>query len=171
MEWKKVNEKLIKDGYRKVSLKTFILPDGRQMDFEIKKEGEAVCILPITKDNKVVLARQFRPGPEKMFLELPGGGLSGDTPLEAAKRELLEETGYAGELRFVSSIPDCGYSSRIRHVFVATDCEKIGKQSPDDTEFIEVVEMPLEDFRNHLRTGQLTDIESGYLGLDFLDLL
>lgn len=172
MEWKKIDERLIKDGYRKILSKCFILPDGERQEFEINKGAEVVCILPITKENKVVLAEQFRPGPEKILLELPGGGiLSDESPTDAVTRELLEETGYTGNIKFVQTIYDCAYSTLIRHVFVATDCEKKQKQNLDKTEFIKIKEMSLKDFRKHLQSGQLTDIEVGYLGLDFLGLL
>lgn len=172
MFWKKHDEKLIRDGFRKILSKTFTLPNGKIQDFEIKKESEVVCVVPITKDKKVVLAKQFRPGPEKIFFELPGGGMEGgESPKEAMERELLEETGYTGNIEFVCSIPIGGYSTGWRHVFAATDCEKVGEQKLDETEFVEVVEMTLEDFRNHLQSGQLSDVHVGYLGLDYLKLL
>jgi ADP-ribose pyrophosphatase len=172
MEWKKIDEKLIKDGWRKIIRRRFVLPDGKEADFEIKKEAEAVCVLPITKNNKVVLAKQFRPGPEKLLLELPGGCVDkNETPEEAIKRELIEETGYTGDIKFVQTILDCGYSTRIRHCFVATGCYKLKDPVPEETEFIEVVEIPLDDFRNHLRSGQLSDVDVGYISLDYLKLL
>lgn len=172
MEWKKIDEKLIKDGWIKVISKTFILPDGKTFEFEVKKEGAAVCVLAITKENKVVLAKQFRTGPEKVLLELPGGKMEeNETPEEAIERELLEETGYKGNVRLVNQILDDAHSTRTRYAFVATDCEKIGETNTDDTEFIEVVELSMDEFRDHLRGGQLSDIETGYLGLDFLKLL
>lgn len=172
MEWKKTAEKLIVNGYRKIILKSFVLPNGQNKDFEIYKEGQAVCVVALTPDNKVVLTKQFRPGPEKVLIELPGGAVdAGETPEQAIKRELLEETGYAGDFQFVQIILDDAYSTRIRQVFVATDCKKIKDQHLDDSEFIEIIEMPLVEFRELLRSGQLTDIEVGYLGLDFLKLL
>ncbi|HBR80295.1 MAG: NUDIX hydrolase [Candidatus Uhrbacteria bacterium GW2011_GWE2_45_35] len=172
MLWQKHDEKLIRDGFRKILSKIFILPNGQKKDFEIKKEGDVVCVVPVTKKEKIILAKQFRPGLEKIFLELPGGGVEQDeTPEMAVKRELLEETGYVGQVEFVCTIPICAYSTGRRHVFVATECEKVGEQKLDDSEFAEVVFMTLGDFRNHLREGQLTDVNVGYLGLDFLNLL
>lgn len=172
MEWKKVDEQLMKDGFRKVCLKTFILPNGKQESFEVKKEGETVCILALTSDDHVILAKQFRVGPEQELMELPGGGVEkGEDPMNAAMRELIEETGFKGELQFVQTILDCGYSTRRRHVFVATNCIRVEKLHLDETEFIDIVEMSLAEFRTHLRSGQLTDIETGYLALDFLKRL
>lgn len=172
LPWQKIDEKLIYDGFRKIVSKTFILPNGQQQDFEIKKEGNIVCVLALTKNKKVILAKQFRPGTEEIFLELPGGAAeAGENPESAVIRELLEETGYSGCVQFVAAIPIGGYSAGYRHVFVATECEKVAEQKLDHGEFVEVLEMDLSDFRNHLRGGKLSDVNVGYLGLDFLNLL
>lgn len=169
--WKKLNENITQVGFRKIRRKTFEMPDGDISDFDIKDEGKVVCILALNKENKVVLTHQFRPGPEKVLLELPGGGIEeGEAPEVAAKREFLEETGYTGDFQFVAESFDCGYSNRVRYHFVATNCHKIQEQELEKDEYAEVVEMSLEDFRKHLQSGQLTDVETGYLGLDFLGL-
>ncbi|MDD5031617.1 MAG: NUDIX hydrolase [Patescibacteria group bacterium] len=148
------------------------MPDNRIVDFDIKQEGPVVCVLALTKNNNIVLAKQFRPGPEKVLLELPGGGVdTGETPEKAARREFLEETGYTGDFQFVGASLGDAYSTLIRYNFVATNCYKKQEQNLEDNEFIEAVEMPLEEFRKHLRSGQLTDITTGYLGLDYLNLL
>ncbi|MCD4705255.1 NUDIX hydrolase [bacterium] len=170
--WKKIKEKIFKAGFRTLLKKTFQLPDNRIVDFDIKYEGPAACVLALTEDNKIILTKQFRPGPEKILLELPGGVIEiNETPTEAMKRELLEETGYTGDFKFVSTSLDCAYSTMVRHNFVATNCRKIQEQNLDKNEFIQVVKMSLNDFREHLRTGELTDIETGYIGLDYLELL
>jgi ADP-ribose pyrophosphatase len=66
----------------------------------------------------------------------------------------------------------CAYSTRISHSFVATDCRQITEsQHTDIDEFIEVVEMPLDQFRDHLASGRLSDVETGLLALKFLHLL
>ena len=100
-----------------------------------------------------------------------GGVDAGETPEEAAKREFLEETGYTGDFQFVGTSLGDAYSTLIRHNFVATNCYRKQEQNLENNEFIEVVEMPLADFKDHLRGGQLTDITTGYLGLDYLKLL
>ena len=172
MKWKKLKEEEFKVGYLDIIKRTFQLPDGKTASFDIKKEGPAVCVLALTRENKVVLVKQFRPGPEKEVIELPGGCIDkGESPDCAIKRELLEETGYAGETKFVSTSLDCAYSTMLRYNFVAMNCRKIQEPRFKKIEFGKVVEMPLKDFRNLLRSGELTDVETGYLCLDFLGLL
>jgi ADP-ribose pyrophosphatase len=170
--WKKLTEEKFKVGFRAIVKKKFQLPNDKVVDFDIKLESQAVCILALTEDNKVILTKQFRPGPEKVLLELPGGGVDlGELPDESIKREFLEETGYSGNLKFVGTSLNCAYSTKVTYNYTATNCRKVSSQNLDSNEFIEVLEISLEDFRKHLRSGELTDVATGYLGLDSLGLL
>lgn len=131
-----------------------------------------MAVLALTEDNEVILAKQYRPGPQKILYELPGGYLDeGEKPEVSASRELLEETGYAGEIEFVGTSFDDAYSTMQRYCFVALNCKKIADQQLDDGEHVEIAYKSLEDFRSLLRSGEMTDVEVGYLGLDHLGLL
>ncbi len=170
--WQKRTETLVFAGFRWISRRTFVLPNGKEADFEIKLEPLCVCILALTASETVLLVQQFRPGPEAVLLELPGAGVKpGEDPAEAAARELLEETGYRGEMELAGSSWHCGYSSRRIYHFVARQCVKVQEPTPDDHEFLKVVEMPLADLRQHVRTGELTDVAGAYMGLEKLNLL
>jgi ADP-ribose pyrophosphatase len=148
------------------------IPNGEESDFYLKKEGSATGILALTKDQRVILVRQFRPGPNEILNELPGGYIdNNETPEQAAERELLEETGYKGSAKLVATAYDCAYSTMNRHCVVVTDCEKVAEQNLDKNEFVEVFLMPLSEFRELLRSGKNTDVEVGYIGLDYLGLL
>lgn len=147
-------------------------PDGTIAEYEVKAEGDTVAIVALTPASEVLLVREFRVGPEEELLELPGGAVEpGQSPLAAARRELLEETGYEGELLRVAEIVDCAYSTRRKHAFVATGCRRVAEPAPHEGEFLELVRVPLPAFREHLRSGRLTDVEIGYVGLDHLGLL
>lgn len=152
--------------------RTYQLPDGRVETFDVKDEGESVCVLALTPDRLVVLVEQFRPGPGKLVLDLPGGAIDEDErPEAAAARELLEETGYEGNLHEVGTCLECGFSTKLRHNFVALNARCIGTPKPDENEFLRTVLMTLPDFRALLRSGESTVIETGYIGLDHLGLL
>jgi ADP-ribose pyrophosphatase len=171
-DWAKLGERPLHTGWRTIVGRRYRAPDGVEREYEIKVEDDTAVVLALTADRHVVLVREYRPGPELSLLELPGGAVSpGEEPLQAARRELLEETGYAGELRPAGTIVDCAYSTRRRHTFVTTGARQVQEPAPHDGEFPEVVLMPLDAFRDHLRGGQLTDVPSGYLALDALRLL
>lgn len=174
LEWKKLKESKMRVGHHRILVnKTFRLPDGRIAKYEIIKRLEIVCILALTPKNKVVLVRQYRPGAEMVLNEMPGGNMDkGETPIKAAKRELLEETGYTGKIKLVGwSMDDDAYAETRRYHLVATDCKKVAEPNPDTNEFLKVVEIPLTRFREQLRSGMLTDVKVGYLCLDFMNLL
>lgn len=171
--WKELKrEQVYKKYSRAIDRVDFLLPNGTEADFYIKAEAPAAAIFALTSDDQVILARQFRPGPKKILNELPGGYLDpGENALESISREFREETGYEGEFVEIGTCLDDAYSTMERHCFVATKCKKVGEPQDTDTEQTELVLMPLDEFRQQLRSGQMTDVEVAYLALDYLGKL
>lgn len=171
-KWRKISETPIKDNHRKLARRVFILLDNRRIDYDVLLEDDTACVLAFTTDQKVILAKQFRTGPEKILNELPGGKIEkGQTPEEAASNELLEETGYKGRLELIGKTISDAYSTRTRYHFIGKDCKKISEPINDKNEFTEVILMSLDDFKKHLKLGELTDALTAYIGLNYLKLL
>jgi ADP-ribose pyrophosphatase len=170
VHWRKLGERVVYERFRRVVSRTFELPGGRETDFEVLDGPDTVAVLALTEDERVVLVREFRAGHEELILELPGGLVDeGQTPSEAARRELLEETGYEGALVEVAKMLHDAYSTWVKHAFVATNCRKIAE--PAESELTEPVLVSVPEFREHLRGGRLTDVDVGYRALDQLGLL
>jgi ADP-ribose pyrophosphatase len=172
LTWTLLSEEPLHLGWRRIVRRAYRYPNGREELYEIKDEPQIVTVFCLTEDRQVVLVRQFRPGPGEVLMEMPGGVIEpGETPAAAAARELLEETGFAGAVQAVGSSLCDAYSTMVRHVFAVTGARRVAGLNLDASEFIEPAEISLVDFRAHLRGGQLTDIEAGYLALDHLNLL
>jgi ADP-ribose pyrophosphatase len=126
--WKRIEPtKITKVGFRQIVSKTYQMPDGRTQVFDIKeREGwAAVGTIALTTDNQVLLLRQFRPGPECVMDELPGGIVEAhETEMEEiARRELAEETGYQpGSMTYLGKLSYDAYTSGWRHYFLAENC-------------------------------------------------
>lgn len=170
LNWKLISQEPYSAGRRKMLRRLYELPDGRREIFDIRDEGPSVSILALTPNRKVILARQFRPGPGKVVSDLPCGMIErGESPFDAAARELLEETGFAGTLHSTGTCLEDAYSTKIRHNFVALNCKRVSKQKLDATEFIEVEIVDSGSFKKMLRNGELTVVETGYFGLEYLN--
>jgi ADP-ribose pyrophosphatase len=166
--WRLVGQRLGPVGFSSVQTQTFVMPDDRPTDWDVLIGGGTVAVVAITDDDRVVLARQFRPGPGRVLLELPGGVVEeGEDVVEAAARELSEETGFvAADLALVGQTWLASYATHRRYAVLATGCRQVSRQHLDQDEFCEVVTMALKEFLSHVRSGQLTDADIAWMCLD-----
>ena len=163
--WAKLGEERVQCGYRSILRRRFQLPNDREGTYDVKNEPDSVAVLALTTDRQVVLARQYRPGPEIILNELPGGYIGEETPLVAAKRELLEETGYIGDVRIIASNWHCAMSTCRRFAAIAEGCVLSQQPTPDDDEWIETRLATLSSFVHQVRRGELTNVETALLCL------
>ncbi len=136
------------------------LPNGRTTIYGVCEFGQCVGVLPFVDDEHVVMVRQYRyPARENHRWEMPTGGIHpGETPEQAAQRELIEEAGYrAGELWWVSSYHTSkSICVETAHLYVGRDLAA-DSALPDDTEFFEHAIMPFCDVLQMVIDSEIRD--------------
>jgi ADP-ribose pyrophosphatase len=160
--WKRIEPTTItKVGWRTVVSKTFIDNQGQQHIFDTycKEDQEFAAILALTTDNKVIIARQFRVGPEKIMDELPGGFVdSGEDKEAAIRRELLEETGYkADTVEYLGGSHKDTYMNAVWHLFFAEGCVQHAGQDLEAEEDVEVSLISIPQLLDNARHDRMTD--------------
>lgn len=129
---------------------------------EVVEHSGGVGIVPVDAEGNVYLVRQFRYPMEKEMIEIPAGKLEyGENPLECAKRELSEETGFtAGNYTFLGELyPSPGYCKETLYVYLATDLTA-GERHLDADEFLDVICMPLTDFVDDIMANKVGDAKT-----------
>lgn len=138
------------------------LPNGKTSVREYIQHPGAVGLIAYLPNGNILLLNQFRYPLKKVFIEIPAGKIDPDeTPEATGLRELEEETGYrAGTLRFLTKIHPCiGYSDEVIYIYEAFDLIK-GDKKPDDNEFMDVFELPLDEAVRKTKAGEITDVKT-----------
>lgn len=136
------------------------LPSGHVMDdYFVSVRPDVVLIFPVTEDGHVLFVRQYKHAAADIFIELPGGVIDPHetNPLDAAKRELLEETGYTtDDIEPVLEVIDNPTKDTNKvYYYLARNVREVAAQDLDESEHIEVLKVPLQEVEQMILSGQV----------------
>lgn len=168
MKEKTLESKLVfENDFMHLYVDDILLPNQKKATRTYVKHSGAAAVLPITKDGKLVLTRQYRYPVHKISIEIPAGKKDSisETGLECVQREIEEETGYnSTSFRHIHNIHNCiAYSDEMIELFIAYDCVPIeNRLLPDEDEFIEPLIVTLEEAEKLISTNEITDLKTLY---------
>lgn len=145
---------IYKGKYLRIFESDFSSKEGKKGKWEFVERKDAVAIFALTKKKEVILEKIYRVPLKSYIIEFPAGILDkkGENKKEAAKRELLEETGYlAKKLIFVKTLPFNPSLEKTKiHLFFAPNVEFVGKKKTEDLEEIKIIKVPLKNLLSFL---------------------
>ncbi len=146
------------------------MPDGRTAGREFVLHPGAAAMVPIFPDERILIERQFRYPLKQVFVEIPAGKIDpGETPLQTAQRELVEETGWiAHQWAPLTSVhPAIGFADERIDIFLCRELER-AEQSLDVGEFLELDYVTVGWMMDEARAGRLTDVKT-HIAAHWLD--
>lgn len=160
MDWKRLDEQRVLDAsiFSISKVRARSGRSGREHDFDVLEAPDWVNVVALTDAGRAVLIRQYRHGTREVTVEIPGGQVDpGETPLEAARRELAEETGYRSDhWEQIGEVdPNPAFQTNTTYTFLARGARPTGGQDLDDNEEIEVEELPLDQVPALFASGRI----------------
>ncbi len=159
--WKVLSSRDVLDAspFLKVRVETIELPDGRRIpDYYQLEMPSFACIFAETREGQIIVYRQYRHGPRRVGLVFPGGHLDpGEAPLDAARRELLEETGFESDAwtYLGGYMVNSNQGGSVSHMFHATGCRRTAAPRSDDLEETEILLLSRDELLAAIGRGDI----------------
>ncbi|HEY4652700.1 MAG TPA: NUDIX hydrolase [Pontibacter sp.] len=172
--WKTLkSEMVVNEKWYKLRRDEVELPNGTVLDdYYVSVRPNVVLTFPVTEDGHVIFVRQYKHAAGNIFIELPGGVIDDheDNPMEAARREMLEETGYTSDnMELVLEVIDNPTKDTNKiYFYLARNAYKVAEQDLDESENIEVLYVPLQEVEQLVLSGKIN--VSGSVALCLLAL-
>jgi len=129
---------------------------------EIIEHNGGAVLAAVTDEGKMVMVRQYRKPAERVMLEVPAGKIdAGETPLETARRELKEETGYTpSKVEYMTEFyPSVGYSEEVLYLYLCTGLTA-GETCPDENEALDILEMGIDELYQMVMRAEIRDAKT-----------
>lgn len=162
MKEKTLNKKLVYDGFLKLYKDDVELENGIKSSREYILHPGAAVIVAELPNHKLLMVKQWRHAVGQYFLEFPAGKVDpSESAEQTAYRELQEETGYTTEkLKHIGTIHPCiGYSNEKMEIYYTHELSYKGIK-PDHDEFLEILEVSIEDLKQWISQGKITDAKT-----------
>lgn len=137
----------------------YLFPNGSEGEYHYVYTSGSAFIIPVMDDRRLIMVSQYRYLNDRFSLEFPGGGIkSGQKPADVARKELIEETGFDGELEFIGIFnPFNGVTNEICHVFIARDLKSSDEFKKDESEEFEMHFLSIDEVEEKIRTNEIYD--------------
>ena len=158
--WKKLSTTIKhKNDWWNYQIDKYLFPTGKEGEYHYVHTSGSAFIIPILDNGKIILVKQYRYLNDRISLEFPGGGIKeGQKPKDIARKELIEETGFKGDLEKVGIFnPYNGITDEICHVFVARNLKPSNEETKDEFEEFEIANLSIKEIDEKIRCNEIYD--------------
>jgi len=159
-KWNKISTEVVHTNpWWTYKIDDYLFSDGKEGKYYYAFTFGSVFIVPVTESGKILMVKQYRYLNDRFSLEFPGGGIKkNEEPVFSARKELIEETGFDGDIKKMGIYnPFNGVTNEICHVFIAKNLKPSNEFIKDDSEEFELGEYSVEEIEDMIYTNEIYD--------------